>query len=59
MTVSKDTHRNRAAALPRLTSKAHLTLGEPTRVTDMSAVTWLQILAGLAEKFIRDLAPLV
>lgn len=35
-----------------------LTLGEPARVTDKSAVTWLRILAGLAEKVIRDLAPL-
>jgi len=35
-----------------------LTLGEPARMTDESAVTWLRILAGLAEKVIRDLAPL-
>jgi hypothetical protein len=27
-----------------------MTLGEPARVTDKSAVTWLRILAGLAEK---------
>jgi hypothetical protein len=35
-----------------------LTLGGPARVTEESAVTWLRILAGLAEKVIRDLAPL-
>lgn len=34
-----------------------MTFGEPTRVTDKSAVAWLRILAGLAEKVIRDLAP--
>ena len=35
-----------------------MTLGEPAMVTDKSAVTWLRILAGLAEKVVRDLAPL-
>lgn len=35
-----------------------MTLGEPARMKDESAVTWLRILAGLAEKVIRDLAPL-
>jgi hypothetical protein len=35
-----------------------LTLKEPTEVTDKSAVRWLRILAGLAEKIIHDLAPL-
>jgi hypothetical protein len=35
-----------------------MTLGEPARMRDESAVTWLRILAGLAEKVIRDLAPL-
>lgn len=34
-----------------------MTFGEPARVTDKSAVVWLRILAGLAEKVIRDLAP--
>jgi len=34
-----------------------LTLGEPARMREESAVTWLRILAGLAEKTIRDLAP--
>jgi hypothetical protein len=35
-----------------------LTLGEPARMREESAVTWFRILAGLAEKVIRDLAPL-
>jgi hypothetical protein len=35
-----------------------LRLGEPARMREESAVTWLRILAGLAEKVIRDLAPL-
>jgi hypothetical protein len=35
-----------------------MTLEEPARVTDKSAVHWLRILAGLAEKVVRDLAPL-
>jgi hypothetical protein len=35
-----------------------LTLGEPARMREESAVTWLRILAGLAEQTIRNLAPL-
>lgn len=35
-----------------------LTLGQPARMREESAVTWLRILAGLAERTIRDLAPL-
>jgi hypothetical protein len=35
-----------------------LRLGEPARMREESAVTWLRILAGLAEKVIRDFAPL-
>jgi hypothetical protein len=35
-----------------------LRLGDPERMREQSAVTWLRILAGLTEKVIRDLAPL-
>jgi hypothetical protein len=34
-----------------------LRFGEPARMREKSAATWLRILAGLAEKVIRDLSP--
>jgi hypothetical protein len=33
-------------------------LGEPEMLRETSAITQLRILAGLAEKVVRDLAPL-
>jgi hypothetical protein len=40
------------------TLRIDMMLGEPEMLRDKSAITQLQILAGLVEKVIRDLAPL-